>query len=77
MSEGTFWTSKSLVRQKKVILKDSTPFFLFFNVKDYSVKHDKMKDTWGCTCAHGSIWGVGMDCSHIEACKRWLKGEDL
>jgi len=78
ISEHTYWRSRTFLKRGLVRLTDKSDSFFFFKVDEYDVRiarNDSVKDN--CTCHHGSLFGVGKQCSHIEACRRWLRGEDL
>lgn len=39
----------------------------------YSIIYKREEERWSCTCAFGSLWGMGKkDCAHIKACKIML-----
>jgi hypothetical protein len=73
-SEHKFWKSKNLREQDQVRCEGASDRFFYFEVGEYQVKiakKEEYKDN--CTCQHGSIWGIGKECSHIKACKDCIK----
>jgi len=76
MSETIYWRSRTLLKRDRVRCTGKTERYQYFQVdENYQVKIALTDLEHNCTCQHGSIWGVGKKCSHIEACLLWLLGE--
>lgn len=75
MSWHTISKANKILRDGEVKLKATTDSAMYFEVKGYRVIRRLRK--WSCTCVSGSLWNVGSECSHVVACRKFLKGEDL
>ena len=77
MSEHTYWRARSFLNRGEVKLQSVTPNFLFFKIGEHTVKLTRGKEEGTCTCESGSLWNPGGKCSHIEACRMWLRSDQL
>lgn len=87
MSEYTYWRSRTLVKRGQVKLEESCKGYMRFVVNGHEVFRTGDGE-WSCNAATfdkkkkekvGCVLFGNRDkfCSHILACKHWLKGEDL
>ena len=70
--------AKELVRSGKVKIDLETEKRIYFTVESnekHSVIYDKLGDNWECDCRYFSL--KGKECSHILACKIYLKSKAI
>ena len=80
--EGISWKTKRkgywLFRNGKLKKEVDTPKRTHFTVlndnENRQVIHDKIKDSWSCDCRFYAL--KFKDCSHITACKLFVRDED-
>lgn len=69
--------AKELFENKRIVFNPSTTSSYFFEVKQYSIRYDKRKKLWSCTCLWGSNWAQKGECKHVKACKLFSKKLNL
>ena len=79
MSLETYFRARTLNRRGEVVLVGATPSARFYKVAGYDVSWHERKQTWTCTCVHGSLWGKQdwrKPCAHIVAAKIRKRADD-
>jgi len=80
MNEQTFWKAKNYLNKGLVKLENADNHFLHFKVNGHDVFRNSRK-RWSCNAARNGkgcvLFNKGRECSHVLACKKWLKSEDL
>jgi len=77
VSDNVKKKSRKLLIHEKVKKDMSSSRRLYFMVEGendtYSVIFDREKGTWSCECKYSSM--KGKECSHIHACKLYIKNK--
>lgn len=79
MRGESYWKARTLLKEGKVSLEKETPSFIFFKAGKELVDFNKRKNTWGCGCVHGSLYGKQEQkqfCYHIKAVKIFQKARE-
>ena len=69
-----YWLFKNGKVKKEIDTPKRTHFTVSGNEEDRQVSYDKSKDSWSCDCRFYAL--KLKDCSHIIACKHFIRDED-
>lgn len=80
--QGVSWRTRRkgywLFRNNKVVKDVETEKRIHFTIlnenENHQIMYDKIKDSWSCDCRFFAL--KLSDCSHIIACKLFVRGED-
>ena len=69
-----YWLFKNGKVRKEVDTPKRIHFTIFNDEENRQVMYDKTKDCWSCDCRFYAL--KLKDCSHIIACKLFMRNED-
>lgn len=73
-SKYIYWKMRNFVKEVKLVSYERG--YLVFEVNGEQVYRNSRRE-WSCLRKDCTWFHLDKECSHIYACKEWLKGRDL